>query len=96
MKKKITTSILLAICILLASCNKDDAEENNAFDVLNYKQEFVTHLMIPAVTEFILDVKNLNEASANFVENTNEENASILKKLWIMTQNHFLKQKLVI
>jgi predicted lipoprotein len=91
MKKKITTSILLAICILLASCNKDDAEEKNAFDVLNYKQEFVTHLMIPAVTEFILDVKNLNEASANFIENTNEENASILKKLWINTAISFSK-----
>jgi predicted lipoprotein len=91
MKKKITIGVFLDVGILLARCSKNDAEENNAFDVLNYTQEFVTNLIIPANTKFISDVKDLNEGSANFIENTNEENLSILKNLWISAAISFSK-----
>ena len=92
MIKKITIRILAVVSLAcFLACSAEKSAENEAFDVRNYHQTFVNDILTPATTQFLVDVKNLKQATTNFVLKTDKEQLSILRNLWKNTAISFSK-----
>ena len=94
MIKKITICVLIVSFTCFLACNKENSIENEPFDVLNYHQSFINDIITPTTTAFVLDVKNLKEATINFTENTDEEHLLILRNIWKSTAISFSKTEI--
>ena len=92
--KTVIFGVFIACFTLLLGCSKDGLTEKKTFDVFNYRQEYTDYLIHPAITKFVSEVRNLNEASIKFTENTNKENLLILKKSWKNTAISFSKTEI--
>jgi predicted lipoprotein len=82
MNNKIITGKLVISFVLLLGCSKDDIVNKNDFNVFKYRQTYATSLIKPAITKFVLDASNLNQATTNFIAQTNAENLLVLQNLW--------------
>ena len=82
MNNKLTIGTLIISLVLLFGCNKEELSEKNAFDLFRYRQTYATDFINPAITEFVSDVKKLNEATTKFTTQTNQENLLNLQNLW--------------